>query len=60
MSDFDEKEQVACKVCGGAMQVAALECIGVVNGQLDLFLNCLKCGAKHNGFISFADFMEVE
>lgn len=48
MSDFDEKEQVACKVCGGAMEAAALESSG---WSTDSWI----CSS-----IAFADFMEVE
>ena len=59
MSVLDDTEQVACKSCGAAIEAAELKCIGMVNGQMDLLLDCPDCGATHNGFISFSDFQVV-
>lgn len=58
--DTERNGMVACTQCNESIDVAEnLKCIGLVRGELDLLIDCPECGARHNGFVAFADFMVV-
>lgn len=58
--DMERDGMVACMQCKEPIDVAEnLKCIGLVNGELDLLIDCPECGATHNAFVRIADFVVV-
>lgn len=58
MSDL--KGEMPCATCGDPIWVDRLECNGLIDGMLDLVIDCPSCGVTLNAFLPVADLQVLE
>ncbi len=48
-------DEFPCKACGKNVLVDDVRCNGVVDGNIDLLVDCSWCGATLNAFLPVSD-----